>query len=159
MGLKQRYLTGLKQRNKGLKIGPKTHVTFVSVHARRYDYENSYFHLSYFNRARDYFRVKYKHQKLLLFYIISDDYQWAQEQLWVNVTDLFIPQPNPTYTSEHDLAMLSLADYSIVSYGTFGLWGAFLANSQEILVSKKMVRDTKEGFELQQANLPNVIVI
>ena len=47
----------------------------------------------------------------------------------------------------------------LLSYGTFGLWGAFLANAQEILVSKKMMQTTKEGYELQQANLPNVIVI
>ena len=159
MGLKTRYLNALNITTKG-KINPNTPVTFVSVHARRLDYlhyNTSYFHLSFFNRARDYFRVKYKTRKLLLFYIVSDDYNWARDKLWLNVTDLYII-PNSS-TTEHDLALLSLADYSILSYGTFGLWGAFLANAQEILVSKKMMQTTKEGYELQQANLPNVIVI
>ena len=159
MDLKTRYLNQMNITTKG-KIRPNTPVTFVSIHARRLDYLHyniSYFHLSFFSRARDYFRVKFKTRKLLLFYIVADDYTWAQDKLWLNKTDLYII-PNSSST-QHDLALLSLADYSILSYGTFGLWGAFLANAQEILVSKKMMETTQEGYELQQANLPNVIVI
>ena len=31
-----------------------------------------------------------------------------------------------------DLALLTLADHSILSYGTFGMWGALLANNGEV---------------------------
>ena len=31
-----------------------------------------------------------------------------------------------------DLALLTHADHSILSYGTFGLWGALLANDGEV---------------------------
>ena len=31
-----------------------------------------------------------------------------------------------------DLALLSLADHSILSYGTFGMWGAMLADGGEV---------------------------
>ena len=31
-----------------------------------------------------------------------------------------------------DLALLTLADHSILSYGTFGMWGALLANGGEV---------------------------
>ena len=31
-----------------------------------------------------------------------------------------------------DLALLARADHSIVSYGTFGMWGALLANDGEV---------------------------
>ena len=31
-----------------------------------------------------------------------------------------------------DLALLTLADHSILSYGTFGMWGAMLANGGEV---------------------------
>ena len=34
------------------------------------------------------------------------------------------------------MALLSLADHSIISYGTFGLWGAILAGRGEVVVSK-----------------------
>ena len=31
-----------------------------------------------------------------------------------------------------DIALLTLADHSILSYGTFGMWGALLANNGEV---------------------------
>ena len=59
----------------------------------------------------------------------------------------------------HDLAMLSLANISVLTYGTFGLWGAFLGNVEEIIVSQHMFKETKEGYELKEANLSNVVVL
>ena len=59
----------------------------------------------------------------------------------------------------HDLAMLSLANISVLTYGTFGLWGAFLGNAEEIIVSQHMFTETKEGYELKEANLSNVVVL
>ena len=35
-----------------------------------------------------------------------------------------------------DLAILTLADHSILSYGTFGMWGSLLSNSQETIIPK-----------------------
>ena len=40
------------------------------------------------------------------------------------------------FISAIDLALLSQADYSIMSYGTFGLWGALLAGDGEVLLPK-----------------------
>ena len=34
-----------------------------------------------------------------------------------------------------DLALLAQADHSIVSYGTFGLWGALLAKDGEVCMA------------------------
>ena len=61
--------------------------------------------------------------------------------------------------SGHDLALLTMANYSVLSYGTFGLWGALLANPKEIIVSKNMMTETKEGYELSQAKLPYVTTL
>ena len=36
------------------------------------------------------------------------------------------------YVLGTDLALLTLADHSILSYGTFGMWGALLANNGEV---------------------------
>ena len=40
------------------------------------------------------------------------------------------------FISAIDLALLSQADHSIMSYGTFGLWGALLAGDGEVLLPK-----------------------
>ena len=37
------------------------------------------------------------------------------------------------------MALLSLADHSIISHGTFGMWGALLANNGEIIMSKELL--------------------
>ena len=38
--------------------------------------------------------------------------------------------------------MLSLADHSILSYGTFGIWGALLAKGGEVVVPKLLLNGT-----------------
>jgi hypothetical protein len=35
-----------------------------------------------------------------------------------------------------DLAMLSFADHSILTYGTFGMWGALLAKGGYVIMPK-----------------------
>ena len=52
-----------------------------------------------------------------------------------------------------------MANVSIITYGTFGIWGAFLGNPKYIIVSQQMINQTKEGYELNQAHLSNVIII
>ena len=46
------------------------------------------------------------------------------------------------------MALLSLADHSILSYGTFGIWGALLANRGGEVVVPKMLNKT---FDLDEA--------
>ena len=53
-----------------------------------------------------------------------------------------------------DLALLSLADHSILSYGTFGVWGALLAGRGETLLPK----DANKGIVgkgVEKAKIPN----
>ena len=38
------------------------------------------------------------------------------------------------------MALLSLADHSILGYGTFSMWGAFLAGRGEVITSKDFFR-------------------
>ena len=59
-----------------------------------------------------------------------------------------------TCISEIDLIMLTLADHSILSYGSFGMWGALLAKEGETIMSRHMV-DTDIGKDIAAANIPN----
>jgi galactoside 2-L-fucosyltransferase 1/2 len=56
-----------------------------------------------------------------------------------------------------DLALLSLADHSILTYGTFGMWGALLAGGDVIMPDKYSV--TKEQAEIAAANLEGWMVL
>ena len=48
------------------------------------------------------------------------------------------------------MALLSMADHSIISYGTFGLWGALLANRGETVMAKDFIK-TDVGDQMKRA--------
>ncbi len=50
-----------------------------------------------------------------------------------------------------DLALLAACNHTILSYGTFGMWGALLAGGRTIISSTAAL--TKEGRELMEAGL------
>ena len=43
-----------------------------------------------------------------------------------------------------------MSDHSIISYGTFGMWGALLANKGETIMSKDFIR-TDIGERVNEA--------
>ena len=51
-----------------------------------------------------------------------------------------------------DLALLSLADHSIISYGSFAMWGAFFANKGEVVMPMDHV-NTDVGNRIKMANI------
>ena len=52
------------------------------------------------------------------------------------------------------MALLSLADHSIMSYGSFGMWGALLANGGETVLPKDIIK-SDIGTAIKRAELPN----
>ena len=57
--------------------------------------------------------------------------------------------------SGYDLAMLSLADHSILTHGRFGLWGALLTNRTGEVLLPKGYDTTTENIRIRRANIPN----
>ena len=51
-----------------------------------------------------------------------------------------------------DMALLSLADHSILSYGTFGMWGALLAGKGEVTLPKDITK-TDVGMAMRRAKI------
>ena len=104
-----------------------------------------------------YIKVKFKNSAL--FIIVSDDLTWAKEH--INRDDVafagnFETAPYPYSFLEskdigEDLCLLVACNHTIMSFGTFGLWGALLAGGQVVL--PKQIMDVKEGFELEVAGL------
>jgi len=58
-----------------------------------------------------------------------------------------------------DLAVLSMCDHVIISHGTFGMWAAFLASSENtnIMAKVKSDSDIEEIRAVRNANISNLI--
>ena len=106
--------------------------TTIGIHVRRNDFGNVYFNKCgyamssayYFHNAMNLFRVDYKN---VVFVIISDDIQWCKEN--IDADDVIYSNFSEPITA---LALMSMCDHMIVSGGTFGFWGAWLAGGKVI---------------------------
>ena len=58
-----------------------------------------------------------------------------------------------------DLALLSMCDHVIISHGTFGMWAAFLASSENthIMADIKSEEEIEEIRAVKNANFSNII--
>ena len=50
------------------------------------------------------------------------------------------------------MSLLSFADHSIISYGTFGMWGSLLAGKGETIMSPDF-RKTDNGLQISLAKI------
>ena len=63
------------------------------------------------------------------------------------------------------MALLSLSDHSILSYGSFGVWGALLANrlkSGETVMAKDFLQTDvgeKVQWDIEKHNTPNWVFL
>ena len=109
---------------------------YVGVHVRRRNYEKYLqargvggFLLSraYFKTAMDYFRAKFKN---VIFIVASDDQEWCKKNLQENdvkFTRTFTNTPETIAESSYvDLTILAKCNHSIISFGSFGFWSAYL---------------------------------
>ena len=128
----------------------KETVVVVGVHARRGDklrvwrqsglmkdnlgrYEGKFF-----RRSMEGLRDKYNSEsREVVFIVTSDNIAWTKTQLG-NHSDTFfsgdflLAPPSGHTSLGVDLALLSLANHTIMDYGTFGLWGGLLAGGDII---------------------------
>ena len=119
-----------------LKVN-KTGNVLVGVHVRRGDKTsqsesrkgNSVAGTDYIFKAMRYFKDVSTNSTI--FIIISDDKRWCSETLAANNT-ILSPFDDPGV----DLAILSLCDHVIVTSGTFGWWGAWLAGGKTVFYNE-----------------------
>ena len=93
---------------------------------------------SYFKRAMQYMADMYTRVQFLVF---TDDSKWAIEHITPNLVEKkdTLIRVNVTIckgnSAGQDLAILSLCDHTIMSTGTYGWWGAWLAKGTTIYYS------------------------
>lgn len=118
-----------RQTQISLNVGDKL---TVGVHVRRGDM-NSKRELSrgynvatkeYFTKAFQYFRDRFKH---LMFLVVSDDLTWCKNNMKGDDVKYV-----STGSAGSDMAFLAQCNHSIVSTGSFGWWGAYLAGGEVV---------------------------
>ncbi len=133
-----------KKRKKGKAKSDGGELVFVGIHCRRTDHD----HLerekgmrplrpSYFLEAMDLFREQFG-RDAVVFAFVSDDPDWGRRNLAPRVKqgDLHFAGdgvPDDADSVGHDLALLSLCNHTILSYGTFSFWGGFLAGGAAVV--------------------------
>ena len=143
-------------------------VTWVGVHNRRGDYRDHLASLyglqlleaDYFHRAMRRFNSEYTN---VIFIIVTDDMEWAETNLMfpglqvafaghskVLQKDIHHPLAAADDIGD-DLALLAACNHTILSYGTFGQWGALLAGGKVVISDTAAM--TKEGRELIEGGL------
>ncbi|KAK3611847.1 hypothetical protein CHS0354_040521 [Potamilus streckersoni] len=107
--------------------------TIVGIHVRRGDMVTKTMEmsgyttapLSYLNNSMNYFREKYNDT---FFIVVSDGMSWCKENIQGNNDTAFSNFTNPGT----DMALLSVCDHVIITSGTFGWWGAWLAGGEVV---------------------------
>lgn len=117
---------------------------YVGVHVRRTDYcgwlkafRGKEFDREYIVKAMNYFKQRYDRP---LFLVVSDDRKWCRRQFG-GLADVVITEepPEPAY----DLALLASCHHSIITYGTFGFWAAYLAGGHTVYYADFLAPDSK----------------
>ena len=121
----------------------------------------------YFRYSMNLMRQRYNSQsRKVVFIVTSDDMTWSKTQLG-NTSDTFFsadftnaPAKGPTSLGL-DLAVLSMANHTIMDYGTFGLWAGLLSGGT-ILAPTGYTRGESLSPDLvwwRAANMSNVELI
>ncbi|XP_048737936.1 galactoside alpha-(1,2)-fucosyltransferase 2-like [Ostrea edulis] len=112
----------------------------VSIHVRRGDYATEG-HLkygkitpnaSYYINAMTYFRNKYRN---VLFIVGSNDIEWSKTALGSESNVYF----STGLSAAEDMALLSLANHTIMSVGTYGWWIGWMARGTTVYYKNMFV--------------------
>ncbi|XP_033726097.1 galactoside 2-alpha-L-fucosyltransferase 2-like [Pecten maximus] len=106
--------------------------TLVGVHVRRGDMSSrrelkrgyNVAEPQYFRKVFEYFRYEFEN---VMFIVVSDSVGWVKKNL--DGDDVVISETGIAYL---DMAILAQCKHSIITSGTFGWWGAYLAGGTTV---------------------------
>ncbi|UYV62035.1 FUT1 [Cordylochernes scorpioides] len=119
--------------------------TLVSIHVRRTDYKGwlntstrkgRQVDMEYFNRAMKYFEERYEK---VVFVVMSDDRKWCKKNFANKSNAVLAP---PVSEPAVDMALISRCHHHIMSYGSFGFWGAYLGGGTTVFFADFLPPDS-----------------
>lgn len=114
----------------------------VSVHVRRGDYitdpSTTAYHgvcgIEWYAKAVEQMQSQVENPT---FFVFSDDYEWAKENLTFNSEAIFIP-PSPDGQECNDMHVMSLCKHNVIANSSFSWWAAWLnINPHKIVIAPK----------------------
>ncbi len=125
-------------------------IVFVGVHIRRGDmlnlenFKQGYTTATsaYLKNAIALFKAKFEH---VVFVVCSDDLEWSETRLGGQAAHMVFSEAEEAIV---DMAILSQCNHTIMTVGTFGWWGAWLAGGITIYYKDfpRMFSFLSEGF-------------
>ncbi|XP_075135146.1 galactoside alpha-(1,2)-fucosyltransferase 2-like [Leptodactylus fuscus] len=115
----------------------RKNVTFVGVHVRRGDYLKLFVqqkrgvlaNSDYLQKATDYFRKKYQNP---IFVVTSNGMDWCKQNINNSLGDVYFAGDGNEGSPAHDFAILAHCNHTIMTFGSFGIWAAYLAGGEAI---------------------------
>lgn len=139
----KRHILATASEHSSRTVSPRTNRTYICVHIRRTDMmipssTSRGFKVAprlYLERAFLHMATKFTNST---FFIVTDDSRWSRRN--VNFSGYDIVFSPKTFASKLDLCLLSLCNHSIITVGTFGWWGAWLARGHTVYYKDFPVR-------------------
>lgn len=142
--------------------------TYVGVHIRRGDFLDAQnvkagytvADASFVKRAMRYFEKKFER---IVFVVCSDDIEWSTHNVRTAREDdsVVVFSRFASVSPAYDLALLSHCNHSIITVGTFGWWGAWLAGGQTVYLRDYPRLDStlRDSFRMSDYYLPKWIAM
>lgn len=136
----------------------------VAVHIRRGDYVSN----SVINQRHGSCTIEYYQQAISrmqgkvkdpVFYVFSDDLEWARKSLSINAPSVFIEDREHKRSFE-DLYLMSLCKHNIIANSSYSWWGAWLNQSHDkIVIAPQTWFNNKQENRKRLDSLPNEWII
>ena len=149
--------------------GNRSSVTYIGFHVRRTDFEayvrkkygRTLPDTEYFDRALAYYRHRFADA---LFIVCSDDLDFVTERLRARQNDDIVIAGNRDIGDPgRDMALLSACNHSVVTVGTYGFWGAYLAGGTVLVPDEKAHLSSADGrvplLVVQEAGATNWVTL
>lgn len=156
--IKQKAHTQMRNIISKMKFNINKESVIVSIHIRRGDFARSvysnYGHLTpnetYYRNAMKYFKTRHK---TVLFVVGSTDIVWSRKALAGEKNVYFSTGNAPA----EDIALLSLANHTIISIGTYGWWIGWMAQGTCIFYKNAMRPGSKFAKKVRTQSLDDFI--
>ena len=118
-----------------------SNINAVSLHIRRGDYVSNAKNAYIGTCSLDYYRAAIAKINSIvdkpIFYVFSDDFNWAKNNLILDSKSVFISH-NTGKESYNDMRLISLCKHHIIANSSFSWWGAWLnRNAEKIVIAPK----------------------